>query len=452
MLKHVPWIVVIAFALAAGPASAQSNSVDCSINAAYFYWKALALAQSPTTPEEIELAHFQESKYARLAPAVFAARLDALRWLLNEKQALRALDVGCRHPVCAFAIYQPDDPSLDLSHLRPMQALARKTLVTAKAYESVENAEGSAILYADVLRMICHLDQDRNLSSGLAGATLTQNALSELEGFFSRNQKSGALIHLTRYFAKAPARIFHPGDYLRDESQRYSRWLTVDPDTAEKRLGQLYGDSNVRPAMDRLMTLNKEAKAQRIRAWVDEYRYIMGELAKAVDLPYAEGLPRVQELDAKKKMPPEALRVLPSENPLVPLLVPAMEATYEHFLLAEAQFDMMDILSAAALYRGQAGLWPGNLDEISRFIRRPLPKDPFSGEDFYYKLSRGTPILITRVPKRIAADGESLYEVNLSRRLKNDEANLKNAIKEIEIERRNELLRQAAESDAQIKK
>jgi hypothetical protein len=171
-----------------------------------------------------------------------------------------------------------------------------------------------------------------------------------------------------------------------------------------------------------------------------------------VDLPYTEGLPRVRELDAKKKLPPEAVQVLPSENPLVPLLVPTMESTYENFLLAEAQFDMADILCAAALYRGQAGAWPPNLDELSRFIRRTFPKDPFSGEDFHYKLSHGTPVLTTRVPKHIASEGGSLYEANIGQRAKRDEAKTKILIKQIEQEHRNAMLQQAAEADQAVKK
>ena len=46
---------------------------------------------------------------------------------------------------------------------------------------------------------------------------------------------------------------------------------------------------------------------------------------------------------------------------------------------------------------------PADIDAVSRHARQTMPEDPFSGEKFYYRLERGMPVMITRVPKNFGA-------------------------------------------------
>jgi hypothetical protein len=104
---------------------------------------------------------------------------------------------------------------------------------------------------------------------------------------------------------------------------------------------------------------------------------------------------------------------------------------YQRFLLAEAQFDMLHILCVAAEYRANTGSWPGDIDTISRYAHRAMPRDPFSGDKFYYKLEHGMPVLITRVPKRMMSQEGYSYVLGIDQRRKTDEARTRNALRGI---------------------
>jgi hypothetical protein len=409
---------------------AEAPLADCSQNAAIYYWKAASLIQTPTTQDELDYAGKADVLLADVSPAIFAAQPEMLQWLLNAGPMLPALRQARSCAICEFTIRTSSEPFLDLSHLPRLRALTRRAQAMAKAYEFVDNAPGAAAIYVDLLKMVQHLDQDRNLISGFVATELLQLNLSELESFFSRNPSAEAVAPLTEYFNTLPSPVFHPGNYLRDEVRRYGDWLLADPTRPEDRLNRLYRNTKSKPAIEKLMTLEPRKKQERLKGWVDDYRKRMNALAAAVDLPFASGLPRIRQLDEQKEaIQPSA--PAPGDNPLVPLLVPTAVEMYQRFLLAEAQFDMLQILSAAAAYRAELGSWPANIDVISRHARRMMPRDPFSNDKFYYRIERGMPVLITRVPKRMMAQKGYSYLLGLHQRIRIDEENTINAAKGI---------------------
>lgn len=407
-------------------AAAGAQAPDPLQNGALFHWKALAVMQSPQSREEVDLVSFMDRELDPLPPRAFAYKPDALRWLLNERPMLAALNDGARRTVCVFSSRTLGEATLDLSHVARLRQLALRALAAAKAYEYVDNAPGAARIYADLLRLARQLDQDNNLTSGLLGAELLQKLLWELEGFFSRVQPGDAVVVLTREFKDGRAPVFHPGNYLRDEAQRYGDWLLADPRRMLERLGRLYGNAASRPAVEQLVTLEESKKIQRLRAWVEDYRKRMKAVADAVDLPFAEGMPRVRGLDALKTAAQRDRSG--KQNPLISLLVPEATPIYERFLLAEGHFDAVDVLCQAALFRADSGEWPARIEEIGQFCHRELPKDPFSGEKFFYELSRGYPEVSLRIPKKMASR-EILYSVSLAHRRAEDEERLKVLVK-----------------------
>ena len=409
---------------------AELPLADCSQNAAIYYWKAAALIRPTTTQDELEYAGKADNMLADVSPAIFAAQPEMLQWLLNAGPMLPALRQAHACAICEFPIRTSSEPFLDLSHLPRLRALTHRALAMAKAYEFVDNAPGAAAIYVDLLKLVQHLDQDRNLISGFVATELLQINLSELESFFSRNQSAEAVAPFTEYFNALPSPVFHPGNYLRDEVRRYGDWLLADPARPEDRLNRLYRNTKSKPAVEKLVTLEPRKKQDRLKGWVDDYRKRMAALAAAVDLPFASGLPRIRQLDEQKEAV-QASAPAPGDNPLVPLLVPTATEMYERFLLAEAQFDMLQILCAAAAYRADIGSWPANIDAINLHARRMMPRDPFSDEKFYYRIERGMPVLITRVPKWMMSRKGYSYILGIHQRLRLDEENTINAAKGI---------------------
>ena len=402
--------------------------VDYSRNAAIYYWKAAALIRAPTTCDELEYVGKADVLLADVSPAIFTAQPEMLQWLLNAGPMLSALHQAQGCAICEFPIRTSSEPFLDLSHLPCLRALTRRALAVAKAYEFVDNAPGAAAIYVDLLKLVQHLDQDRNLVSGFAAAELLQRNLSELESFFGRHLSAETVAPLKDYFKALPSPVFHPGHYLRDEARRYGDWLLENTAGPEEQLSRLYRNAKSKPAVEKLMTLDPQKKQQRLRGWVDDYRKRMNALAVAVELPFTAGLPRIRQLDERK----EAIQAgAPGDNPLVPLLVPTAAEMYLRFLLAEAQFNMLHVLCAAAVYRADTGSWPGDIDTISQHAHRAMPTDPFSGDKFYYKLERGMPVLITRVPKRMMSQEGYVYVLGIDQRRKTDEERTMNAVRSI---------------------
>ena len=159
--------------------------------------------------------------------------------------------------------------------------------------------------------------------------------------------------------------------------------------------------------------------------------YSWDELADALELPYRRGIARVQELDDRRRR--QLRDPTGGDNPMIPLLIPEPAELYQKLLLAEAQFDMADILCLAGAYRAETRKWPESLDVIRALLRfRHLPQDPFSGQDFAYRLSKGLPVLIVRVPKWMAAKKTFLYEINIGKRVEEDRRSAEEAIKKMQ--------------------
>ncbi|OQW97148.1 MAG: hypothetical protein BWK77_02565 [Verrucomicrobia bacterium A1] len=427
-----------ALLLGACPGRAQtSKPAGPTENAALFYWKAAGLMQQPQTQEQLQFARFADNAMRNLPPRVFAAKPDVLRWLLNERSALTALGQAARFKTCAFALRAPGIPGLDVSHLPRLQALMRRALAAAKAYEYADNRDGAASIYASLFTLVANLDQDRNFTSGFTAAELLQELVLEVEGFVSRDPPASAARLLADYFKPVLPNLFHPAGYLLDEARLNSAWLLTAPDRAQDKLSRLYGNTAHRPAVEQLMSLDRVKQEERLRAWVHDYIRQMKALAEATELPFNEAQIQLRELDRQR----EAMRKDPSggDNPLIPLLVPALSQGYQRLLLSEAQFDMAEILACAAAFRQGTGTWPARIAEINQYMHRPMAQDPFSGEDFYYRLVKDLPVVAARIPKSLANDSALLYRLELAQRRRKDEERAQAALRQLKEEKEREL-------------
>jgi hypothetical protein len=415
---------------AGAPVIAGPGAGDPAENAALHYWKAAALVQQPRTPAEMEIAAFASGLLEGLPPRVFLVQPEALRWLLNERPMLAALDAGSRLPVCAFPVYREEEPAPDLGHLASLRLVAARARAAAKAFEHADNAEGAALIHAGLLRMLRHLDQDGAIQSGLVACELLQEVLADLASFLGRDQPRSAVAPLAAVFVESATTRLHPSSYLETEARHYGDWLVASLPTVEGKLGRLYGNSRHKPAVEKLATLDETRKSERLQEWVANYRARMAALAKNLELPYAQGVGVIREMDRKKIM----LQKDPTggSNPLVPLLVPRAFEMYQRFLLAQAQFACAEILCTAALYRAEHGAWPPSLDELALYAQRTFPPDPFGGTPLHYRLADDAPRLIIRVPRWIASNRSLLYDVFLADISRTDDRNLREFIRDLD--------------------
>ncbi|MGD9873854.1 MAG: hypothetical protein AB7T27_06245 [Kiritimatiellia bacterium] len=417
-------------------------------NAALYYWEALALMRQPASAEEFPIIDFIRNDLPLLPPSILTAQTGAAQLLMGERAMVAALARAGRCSRCEFAVRTPSDPFPALDHLNPMRALADRALAVAKAYEFGQNSEGAAAIYRDLLVLVRNLDKDGTMRSGFAAADLLQQILLDLEGFLSREPDRPAVAILADYFLQAERPLFHPGDYLRAESLSFRQWILKDPRQIEQKLIKLYGGAAESGAVVQLMSLDTPRKVIRMGNWVMDYEAWMLRLAKECEEPYERGIGSLRWSDSEK------LRMIkeqsgPNGNPLFALAIPSMAPAYERFLAAEGQFSMATIMTAALLYLHDFGRWPVSLDEISVVARGPLPLDPFSGEDFFYKTSRLLPRVMMRAPKSMIDAGNIMFRMDVKARRESDEDLFKQGLKAFEKRWKNEALRAAQKNLAE---
>lgn len=407
----------------AEPASrGEPAVVDSFDNAAMDYWRAAALMQPALSLEEFQFIEFAEGPLLALPPRIFSTRPLIARWLLLERPMLNALATGAEKTHCLF------DPPTDYPMVEELfsmcvRPLTLRGLAVAKAAEFVENERLAATIYVNLLRMADHIHEDLSWAHARSAMNVLQQVLVDLEGFCSREPPTRAVQILSDYFEDLDRPRFPVGDYLRKESERYADWLEIDIREAPAKLERLYGEAELMPAVDKLVTLERDEQRERLRGWVAEYRKLCEQLANVMAQPYERALPLLEKADEqldKWRADPAA----PGVNPLLPLLVPPLTGLYERFLLAEAQWTMAEIAVMAAAYKDFTRVWPASLEELQRFSERSFASDPFSGRPFLYALHRGQPRVSCRAPREMARRPDLVTSLDFHERQEEDRVNL----------------------------
>lgn len=436
------------WALTGGSVLAEEPSgwVDTFDNAAFDYWRAAALMQSPAGPDKLALLEFAEDVLPYVEPRVLALNADAARWLLADRPMLAALNEGGSRNYCFF---HPPGPGGGggTTHHRAVADLTRRALAMASAFEFVENERATAGTYVDVLRMVGRLDEDLLWVSAYQHLRLLPQVVSAVEGFCSREPPRQAVGPLADYLAGLERPCFPQAIYLKREMETYRHWLLEDPGQARERLGKMYGQAALQPAVDKLSTLPLKERTERLSTWFTEYRAEMDKLVDWVEQPHDEALKGISAMDKQVAKLAED----PSEegvNPLLPLLMRPFAQTYEQFLAAEAAYTMMDIVTAATVHKDFTGRWPTSLDELEGFTGRTFPLDPFTGKPHEYHLSGKMPEVSAKLPGWLKRQSNLPAELVLKDRLEHDAKALDQHAKVVKAERLRAAMKEQGEQKA----
>ena len=134
-------------------------------------------------------------------------------------------------------------------------------------------------------------------------------------------------------------------------------------------------------------------------------------------LPLHQAIKESKELDAEIDQRWKELLDLPSEmweaNEFEPwrlgemlpvMLLGAMGRSIINWAYHEAEINQARIAAALELYQKEHGIYPEYLRDIPSHILSPLPKDPFTGEDFIYRRENGD-FLLYSVGGNLKDDG-----------------------------------------------
>ncbi len=386
-------------------------------NAAIHYWAAVALLPRAQTQEEIDAIEFIEGDLQKLPPAALEGKELVIGLLRKNKDSMRELREGALKTVSNFDLAYEDGPAMLLSHLMHMRTLTWHALAVALLHQYEGEAEKAIEIYGDLVKMAAHLDQDKNLISGLLGCAIVAMTTQEIEGFLSREPDGDASELLLKAIDEVPAKPLDIADSVRAEAQVSGDWyLRTLPSKADE-LVEISGISG------KILTgLSASEKEQLVKQWIAEYRKVLNEFAAALQAPYWQTRHVIQ---AMEKSCQDANSEHAQRSPLIPLFVPALSRAADQFALPEAKLAMCRILCAASLLKARTGKYPEAISELAEFFPDGLPLDPFTGKDYTYRLEGGMPYIRCNPPDELWKKRPSNYECGLSRRLREDGEALK---------------------------
>ncbi|HIJ73057.1 MAG TPA: hypothetical protein HPP83_03040 [Candidatus Hydrogenedentes bacterium] len=138
----------------------------------------------------------------------------------------------------------------------------------------------------------------------------------------------------------------------------------------------------------------------------DEQTYLemMKRMAETAELPYAEAVLKLAELDME-------IQALPFTKPLSRMLLPALTRASEAQARHEAVIGLMQVGLALELYYAEHGTYPDTLGAIAPELGGAVPSDPFTGAPFQYKPEAETFLLYSVGPNRIDDGGRHYADI-----------------------------------------
>lgn len=399
-------------------------------NAAFDYWRASALLRPIASRADFEIVLFAERDVADLPPSVFAHRPEVGQWLLGDRKMARALRDAGSKTYCAFNPQGPLSASPDLRYLLLlMRSVMTRAITYAHAMEFVRKAGEASAVYADLFRMLDHLNSDQSWASSHYAIGQLPILIRAVEGFLSRRPPREDLEPLIAYFEQLQYPHYSQCTYLHNEMRQYARWLIKEAGHAEKKLAQLYGDRPDKPAVEQLVQLDEAERRALLDTWLRGYEDEIKDLCAATNLPYPQGLQAVAEIDNRilqiRDSPDK-----PDLNHALPLFMPPMKTTYEKYLAAEAMLRMVYHLLVAAEYRDFVGAWPESAELVLQFGQETLPPDPFTGGPFKYAHDKKGPRISTDAPKWLLKEDRFILAIDLGKRVQQDEDRLKEYLRD----------------------
>lgn len=368
-------------------------------NAAILYVKASNVYEKPEKAVSSKQGYVMSHKWF--------ADDDFTKWLERNRQCLTLLHRAVRKPDCEFPVCGTERDGFPIvSHpmLPPMRAFARLLVCEGKRHESRKN-------YA------------RALESYLAATVLAEHfhdsnavMLTDLSGFACNSAANRAVENSLANHDIAE-------EDLRNVVERYKRVLKTHPELKdllrrEKYTEGLFVDELIRHSADAawvLARLNNPSCLARISV-SDEEREDVAKLisSKGPQLKAAyernfEALQRWSALPAWQALKPEYdwaayMKRLPKSDIFSHAFLGFGSTAKAVYARSKTETGALLIFAAIKLYEKKNGSPPRALNDLVPDYLSELPKDPFSGRDYVYKV-RGSDWILYSVWDDLRDDG-----------------------------------------------
>ncbi len=148
-----------------------------------------------------------------------------------------------------------------------------------------------------------------------------------------------------------------------------------------------------------------------------QYDRLLDEMVKWRTFPYAEALKGLDQAERQLKEA-KVKELSPSGDvpaiPLAPRLLPAIKKVFGAHARINRRFAALRCVEAIRLYAAAHGKLPARLEDVKEV---PIPKDPYLGKPFVYRVGKGTATLEGPPPAGETANpGNALvYELTLKK-------------------------------------
>jgi hypothetical protein len=328
------------------------------------------------------------------------------RWFDNNADALKLIHRAARKPDAEFPLFGKDDEpayAILLPHLAPMRNFARLLVCEGKRYEHEKDPsralesyfaitsladhihDSTAMLIHDIVALDIDTIRNRAVEQCLANRPLSEEDLGRVIEHYEQAVQS----HIT--LAECLDR------------QKWCEFSNVNEIVRNPRQGaRLLAEVTAKPGMPPSMSNQEQERVARLI----ETRG--AEIKAAYERDYA-ALEKWSALPAWQALQPgrgwEAyIDSLPHACVLSRMLLPAMGNGKRAYERGKAEAGGILIFAAIKLYEKENGRPPRALSELKGDCLSELPKDPFSGRDYVYKV-RGNDWIVYSVWNNLTDDG-----------------------------------------------
>lgn len=367
-------------------------------NAAILYLKATNVAEKPKGRAE--------ECFDYVAMNEWVTDRAFTKWFDSNARALKLIHRAARKPDAEFPVFGEDDePAYEilLPHLAPMRHFARLLSCEGKRYEYKKDAsralesyfaitslaehihDSNAMLVSDLVARACHGIRNHAVERCLANKPLSEEDLRRVIEHYEHVAES----YMT--LAECLEREKCCEDSMVDEIMR-------DPRKGAREVAQVLAGPGESPALSSqeqqsLARLIETQGAQMKAAYERDY----AALKRWSKLPAWQALRPGHDWDAYMSR-------VPATSVFSRMLLKSLGRAKTAFARNEAEAGGILIVAAIKLYEKKNGRPPSALSELKGDCISELPKDPFSGRDFVYKV-RGNDWILYSVWENLTDDG-----------------------------------------------
>jgi hypothetical protein len=300
------------------------------------------------------------------------------RFLKRQSSALALLRQAAAKPGCSFERdYGRPSVAMLVPELYLLRTAARLLALDAICRASDKDYRGAIEDVNAMFRVAEHVSSDPLLISQLVAMGVDGSAIDTLRHILASGRlppEDLAMIHL-------PERTSYRTLLRRAFRMEEATFLATSEQVGDGQIGvwQLVawsgdhthqGIPHIFPPVYRLFLLGDDIAAQ---------AHFAALLDRAAALPYAQGEEVIKQYDQELQAQPGGV--------LTALFMPALGASVEHAVRAEAQRSAARLGLALYTYHARKGRFPDNVDDLAPDFIPAVPRDPFDGQAMKFKRS-----------------------------------------------------------------